>query len=254
MPETAWQIEPELEQPLPRGVTLRRRALFEAIVLSLGLLVLGGFSIGMLAWEAWLTHCGRVAEQKGSDVYVEVISKRKLTGRYGGTTGYQVAYRFRGAVDQTHEASRKISRRDFERIKVGDSLPARAVPGRFEFHTLTGLPRAGLTHWQMGAMAAFLVAAPFLVSMFLGQKRREKDLIRFGLAVPGIVGRKSQFRRGRSRYEATFTAAGTEHKIVGIVDSEAAWTGGSLTVLHDPLDPERAAIYAACQYRARRFN
>lgn len=254
MTETAWQPEPELQQPLPRTVKLRRSALFELVVLSFGLLVLGGFSAGMLAWEAWLTYCDGKADRDGVEVYVEVISKRKLTGRHGATTGYEVAYRFRSAVDETHEASRKIPQEDFERINVGDSLPARAVPGRFEFHTLTAIPREGLTVWQMGAMATFLVAAPFLVAMFVRQKRRDKELVRFGQAVPGAVDRKSRIKRGRSKFEATFTAAGTSHKVVGIADSVVAETGGSLTVLHDALNPERAAIYAALQYRANKPN
>ena len=86
--------------------------------------------------------------------------------------------------------------------------------------------------------------------MFLRQKRRDKGLVRFGLAVAGIVDRKLQIRRGRSKYEVSFDAAGTSHKAVGVADSAAAETGGSLTVLYDSLNPERAAIYAALQYRA----
>ena len=102
----------------------------------------------------------------------------------------------------------------------------------------------------MGAMAAFLVVAPVLVMMFLRQKRRDKELVRFGLVVAGIVDRKLQNKRGRSRYEVRFDAAGTSHKAVGIADSAEAETGGSMTVLYDSLNPERAAIYAALQYRA----
>lgn len=89
MPGLAWQPEPELQQSVPRVVTLRRSALFELVVLSFGLLVLGGFSIGMLSWEAWLTYCDDIAEREGVVVHVEVISKRKLTGRHGAITGYE---------------------------------------------------------------------------------------------------------------------------------------------------------------------
>lgn len=250
MSETPWRPEPELQQPLPRVVKMKRSALFETIVLSFGFLVLGGFSIGMLAWEAWLTYCDGRAEQDGIEIYVEVVSKRKLIGRHGAISGYEVRYRFRDPVDETHEASRKISQHDFERITVGDSLPARTIPGRFEFHTLTSIRRAGLTPFQMGAMSVFLVAAPLLAAMFIRQKRREKELVKFGQAVAGTVNRKSRIKRGRSRYEATFTAAGASHKTAGIADSTAAETGGSLTVLHDALSPERAAIYAALPYWA----
>lgn len=250
MPDTSPQIEPELQQPLPRRIKLRRSALFETIILAFSLLLLGGFSIGMLAWEAWLTYCDGKAGREGVAVYVEVISKRELTGRYGAPTGHEVKYRFRGAVDEVHEASRKISKDDFDRINAGDSLPARAVPGRFEFHNLTGIPRASLTPWQLGAMAVFLLAAPFLVLIFLRQKRRDKELVRFGQAVAGTVDRKLRIKRRRSKYEVTYTAAGTSHNAVGIADSAAAETGGSLTVLYDSLNPERAAIYSALQYRA----
>lgn len=87
----------------------------------------------------------------------------------------KVKYRFRDAVDEVHETSRKISKDDFDHINSGDSLPARAVPGPFELHTLTSIPRAGLTLWQMGVMATFLVVAPFLVVMFLRQKPGTKN-------------------------------------------------------------------------------
>lgn len=76
--------------------------------------------------------------------------------------------------------------------------------------------------------------------------------MRFGLAAMGIVDRKLQIKRRRSKYEVTYTAARTSHKAVGIADSAVAEAGGSLTVLYDSPNPERAAIYAAVQYQANK--
>lgn len=250
MAERGWQIEPELEQPLPRRTRLRRRAVIETMILAAGLMVVGGFSIGMLAWQAWLTHCDRQAARGGTEAFVTVISKRKQTGRFGRTTGHVIQYRFRTTTGETHEASRKISREDFERIEIGDELAARAVPGRFEYHSLRDVPRAGLTYLDLGALATFVAAAPFLVAMFVRQRRQERELVRFGTAVSGIVSHKSRVKRGRSRYRAKFASAGAERSVSNIAPANVAETGEAVTILHDPLDPEKAIIYAASAYRA----
>jgi Protein of unknown function (DUF3592) len=174
-------------------------------------------------------------------------SVTRLWAAMGGAMGYLVNFDY--AVDsQIHHGSAPVALKHWKSIHVGAPLeirylasdPSRAFPAAD--------PPNSQNHWLMViAMVGWILLFMFgFAAVYASPILRQRRLLARGLAARGVVTRCNESSKGRRTgyfwYYDFFLPDGATCQGKRFSSSQAA-VGTTITVLHDPKNPRRNAVY-----------
>jgi hypothetical protein len=244
VPDEAWRIPPELEQPLPRRIRLNGTGIFNCVMAAVSLV----FGLG-LAGRVIHDELRREAESES------LVRRLATEGRETQATvtklftgmGYVVNYKY--TVDgRSHEGGAFISSEHWQSLQVGSALAVRYLPSdpaeaypdsdppNLQKHWSITLPLAGMILLFMFSFTAIYLSAP------LPQRR----LLARGSAARGTVARCKEGSKGRMSgyflyYDFALPDGGQcQGKAFR---REPMQEGSVVTVLYHPDRPRRNGLY-----------
>jgi hypothetical protein len=193
-------------------------------------------------------------QSHGTAVQARVDAKRIHQAKSAVTHYVHFLYSLNG---HAHSDEQQVRSQDYERVHIGQTLPARAMELGFMTVCVTSLQHANST---AGALVFALFWDGFIVLflvLLLRPQAQQRRLVREGTAVPGTIVRDREWLsqyRGRSAFYLTFsfkTVDGqdiTKEIQVPRKSYEIAVIPSPVTVLYDPARPSRSIAYEYCDY------
>ena len=230
----------ELRRQTPREVELT--AAGKSLVVLMAVLLLGAVALGVFMYVMHNRELARSAEldARGVTVQAQVINT--------GITRDKERRRF--VVFQYHASGRLYERRvtfsrsDTRPIQIGSEVSIRYMPGEPGESWLAGYGPEGPPLVIVFLIPAIMAASTLLISYTL---RRQRRLLSEGRAAIGRVTEWKGFRRGRQsgyrvEYEFKVLSGATQRSRVE-TRKKPPETGSTSTILYDPDNPKRIAVY-----------
>lgn len=238
------RIEPELQAPSPRIVTLTVRG---KLVLCVWMVVLAIF--GLLSHQ----HFGylpappskRLLDQEGVTTSASVHS-REQRSLEDGRNLYFLGYSFMSDSGTPMRVNQSVPPRVYARVSEGDTTKVVHMPLNPEQHYLPELTSAVTTGMVVFIAAVLLLAAGFAEA----QRRMHRRLVMSGKAVSGFTANVRR-RGGVRSFLVNYDAGGKRQTLKGSERNPDLRSGQSVTVLYDTAIPSRAIIYRQAMYKTR---
>ncbi len=238
------RIEPELQAPSPRTVTLTVRG---KLVLCVWMAVLAIF--GLLSHQ----HFGylpappakKLLDQEGvtTSASVHMRERRSLED---GRDLYFLGYSFMPDSGTPMRVNQSVPPRVYARVSEGDTTKVVYMPLNPEQHYLPELTSAVTTGMVVFIAAVLLLAAGFAEA----QRRMHRRLVMSGKAVSGFTANVRR-RGGVRSFLVNYDIGGKRQTLKASERNPDLRNGQSVTVLYDPAIPSRAIIYRQGMYKTR---
>ena len=238
------RIEPELQAPLPRSVTMTTRG---KLVLFVWVAVLVVF--GLLSHQ----HFGylpappakKLLDEEGitTSASVHLQETRSLDN---GRTLYFLGYTFTADSGTPMRVNQSVPARVYSRVSEGDITEVVYMPLNPEQHYLRDLTSPVTT-----GMVTFIAVVLVLAAGFAeAQRRLHRRLAVSGMAVSGFTANVRR-RGGVRSFLVNFDASGKRQTLKSSERNPELRNGQSVTVLYDPAIPSRAIVYRQGMYKVR---
>lgn len=187
----------------------------------------------------------RQAEERRAIVADGVMTTGAVTRLWtDGDNRRKVRYEF-AADGRAVSGEQRVSTERRRTLQVGSRLDVRYLPSNPAVNDLGGAPRSGMP------MALPFIVAPIIAgvgALCLWQVHRQRRLLSDGRVAPGVVTGHSKHRssHGGTHRSITFTfpllSGATASGRSGVSSTPPA-IGSAITVVYDPDQPTRSAVY-----------
>jgi MYXO-CTERM domain-containing protein len=234
-----WSEPPELRRHVPRQLGLSAGGKAAAVLVAA--LVTGGAAAGVALYTSAERNraLSEALETRGVAAEARVLeTRRRDKGRRLVIYGYT-------AQGREYSGRVTVPRGDRRALEPGSRLPVRYLPDDPRRAWPAGYDPSGPPVWTAAAAPAGFAALALVLAWSI---RRQKWLLSMGRAVEGrVIGaRKVHTRHGSSHtveYEFRTLSGSVRRVKIAASGRKPPAPGTAVTLLYDPDNPSRAAVY-----------
>jgi hypothetical protein len=229
MMHESWEPPPELAGPTPRPFRWKQVGIvIPAVVVFIFFVGLGMFGA---TWHA--------ADESNRLRKEGQITDATITRIWTDGASYKVAYEF-PIAGKTMSGESEIPQRRWKNLQSGSHIPVKYVPGEPDYNQLAFVSDTPTPYWLPGVIFVLWI---FLLYLVISSVLRERRLLRYGRAAPGMItGIKTQAPNYGYVLKYEFQLAdGT--LVNGKSVATVAHSRDEVIVLYDPKHPRRNRIY-----------
>jgi len=237
MMHESWEPPPELAGPTPRRIQWR----VVGIVNIALIVVLFFIGFGILGATLRSADEGKRLKEEGRITDATVTRTWSESG--GRSMNYKVAYEF-SVEGKTQTGESGIAQRRWKELHVGSHTPVKYVPGQPDYNQLSLAYVTPTSYWV--PLAVFVLWI-FMLALAIPPVRKERFLLKYGQAAPGMITSTKATSGGRTPkygYIIKYEFQLSDGTIVnGKTRRDVARNRDEVTVLYDPKHPRRNDIY-----------
>ncbi len=237
-------IEPELRSPGPRAATLAAKGKLVLCIWAAALTIFGLLThrhFGYLPAPA----AKKLLDQEGITTSASLHVRESRSSANSGSM-YFLSYSFTTDSGSPIRVSQSVPSRVYDRVSEGETIKVVYMQLNPEQHYLPEITSAVTTGMVVLIAVMLLLAA----GVAEAQRRLHRKLVVGGRAVCGFTANVRRIGGVRS-FLVNYDADGKRHTLKATERNPELRNGQPITVLHDPVIPNRSILYRQSLYKIR---